>query len=539
MFNLSFHGSHNASIAISKDNKILECVEFERLLSKKNAALFFYESPNCPQNYIKEVYEYFKNKYGAIEYEYILANSIKVSDFDISEIIPHQKLYFIPHHICHASSAFYQSPYKKALIISFDGGSDEGFFNIYFGERGKELEKLYSGEMDYAISYMMPAHCIKDIRREEIYTGNLVYSGKLMGYVGYGKVNEDMIEKLEVFYKSNTYDNIVESLDRFVDIFSSYGIRGRMISTNSRLSDEEWIKYSLTYFSEEDGKDIATTNQYVFEKLFLEEITPFLEKYPDIPLVITGGCGLNIINNTSLSKIRELFVPPNPSDVGLAVGMLCDLIKPDEPVDTTYIGSPVWDRQNLSRHIYERPSSEYDYNRLSKEIISGGIIGVVRGGSEHGPRALGNRSILCDATNPKMKDYLNSEIKNREWFRPFSPVVRLEDVNKYFEFDGESRWMTFCPKVRDQYKEMLSSVIHIDGTARVQTVTREQNEFLYDLLTEIDYIRGNAVLLNTSFNVAGKPILNTYEEAFWMLDNKNLCGIVLEDYYFPKVTDGL
>ena len=522
MFNLSFHGSHNATIAISKEDKILECIEFERLLSKKNAALFYYDNPPYVRDNIQFVEKYFREKYGAKKYDNIIVNSIP-DDYDLKSIFDYNNISYCPHHRAHAYSGFYQSPYKEALVISFDGGSDEKFFNIYYAKRFHRLQKIYEGKKDYAVSYMTPAHFIKDIRREKnIFQGNLVYAGKLMGYVGYGKINEDMIDKLIKFYNSNISDYIPKVMDRFVDIFSSYGI-------------QNWD----SYFSEEDGKDIAMTNQYVFEKLFYEEVSPFLDQFPHIPIVISGGCGLNIINNTVLSETREVFVGPNPNDVGLAVGMLCSIINPQNIVDTTYIGPPVWDQMDLPRYLIERESKEIDYNVISDEIIAGSILGVVRGRSEHGPRALGNRSIICDATNPKMKDYINSEIKNRESFRPFSPVVRYEDVNKYFEWSKQSRWMTFCPKVRDEYKELLSSVTHVDGTARVQTVTKEQNEFLYNLLTHIHNKRGHAVLLNTSFNIAGKPILNSYRDAFWMLDNKNLSAIILEDYYFPKVTERL
>ena len=142
--------------------------------------------------------------------------------------------------------------------------------------------------------------------------------------------------------------------------------------------------------------------------------------------------------------------------------------------------------------------------------------------------------MICDATNPKMKDFVNSNIKNRESFRPFSPIVRYEDLNKYFKWHKESKYMTFSPEVREEYRETLKSAVHIDGTARVQTVTREQNSFIYDLLTELNNKTGHGIILNTSFNVDGKPILNTYKEAFEVLDKKPINGLILEDYYFPK-----
>ena len=518
MFNLGFHGSHNATLAISYKETVLEAVEVERFISHKNAALFYYENPSCAIDIIREINNYFIKKYDVDEYENIIINSVDQTIFNFDDVFKYNNLKYMGHHEAHCYSSLYQSPYDEALVVSFDGGSDQKFFNVFYVKKDFPAKRIYSGKKDYAISYMTPAHFIKDIKREDnIYNGNLVYPGKLMGYVGFGDFNEDMEDRLIRFYHSNNYDNIPHAIGRFMELFSKYGIT-------------EWI----SYFSEKDGKDIATTNQLVFEKLFYEEVfdkTFISDLYGHLPLILTGGCALNIIHNTNIAKDREVYVSPNPSDVGLAVGMLCGCIKPTEIVDTTYIGPPVWDRSELSRHLFEREYSKLDIEKLVDVILNDNVVGVVRGRSEHGPRALGNRSLLCDATNPDMKEFMNSKIKNREWFRPFSPIVRLEDLNKYFEWTKESRCMTFSPPVRQEYRDKLRSVTHVDGTARVQTVTREQNEFIYDLLTMMDKKIGCGILLNTSFNIAGKPILNTYKDALWMLDNKDISGLVLEDYY--------
>jgi carbamoyltransferase len=279
---------------------------------------------------------------------------------------------------------------------------------------------------------------------------------------------------------------------------------------------------------------MAATNQYVFEKLFAEEISPIINQYPDLPLILVGGCALNILNNTRLAKNKTVFVPPNPNDCGLGIGLVASELKPKFPVDATYMSAEVWDRSELSRLLYENNGVPIDIETLASYITHGKIIGVIRGNGEHGPRALGNRSILCNPTIVGIKDVLNSRVKGREYYRPFAPVVRLEDVNEYFEWDKESRWMSFCPKVREEYRDILSAITHVDGTARVQTVTREQNEFLYDLLTAIDKLIGIGVLLNTSFNVDGKPILNSYKEGMWVLNNKELDGVVFENYYIQK-----
>jgi carbamoyltransferase len=133
-----------------------------------------------------------------------------------------------------------------------------------------------------------------------------------------------------------------------------------------------------------------------------------------------------------------------------------------------------------------------------------------------------------------MKEILNEKVKHREWYRPFAPVVRLEDVNKYFEWNKESRWMSFCPKVKSKWKNKLAAITHIDNTARVQTVTKEQNEWLYNLLTKMEEKTGIGILLNTSFNVDGKPILSSIKDAFWILEKTQLDNLIIEEYYIKK-----
>ncbi len=133
-----------------------------------------------------------------------------------------------------------------------------------------------------------------------------------------------------------------------------------------------------------------------------------------------------------------------------------------------------------------------------------------------------------------MKDILNFKVKHREWYRPFAPVVRLEDVSEYFEWEGESRHMLFCPRVRDKWKDKLCSITHVDGTARVQTVTKEQNPWLYNLLTEFKKVKGHGVLLNTSFNIAGKPILNTIADAMKVLETSDMDYLIIDDFYYGK-----
>ena len=333
-------------------------------------------------------------------------------------------------------------------------------------------------------------------------------------------------------YDEQTDDSVKKALIRFGNIFK-VGYRKYF---HEQEIEPNFELYGPGFLDERDAKDVAASNQFVFEQRFYKEVKPFLDTYQDYPVILTGGCALNILNNTSIARKREqIFIPPNPNDSGIALGCLFSEISPFDPVDATYLGPDVWDKMELSKYLIQYPDSYHcSIDSIGQKLLNGHIIGVVRGRSELGPRALGNRSLLSCAHFPTSKEYVNSKVKHREVFRPLSPIVRLEDVDRYFEWETESRHMTFSPKVREEYKELLYAITHVDGTARVQTVTRDQNEFIYDLLSYIDNNYEVAVLMNTSFNVAGKPILNTYKEAFEVLETKPINGILIENHFFPS-----
>lgn len=532
MANIAFTGSHNSTFAVSDhDNNIVLVLEVERFLGYKNSGLTQYKIPEHPFLVIEQILNYIYKFTGYSEFDncFTLGDTnvyINGVPYDISKRLNAKNFITTKHHLSHAGQAFYLSPFDEALIISFDGGGNDGTFNIYFADKyTNRFSKIKNLDLDLGFPYMVIGHYLEDIKFQPIHEGHLVYSGKLMGLVSYGKVRPEWVKPLELFCTRCKMAGFYDYEPYVKHLSETTGLE---LDVTKRLKGQ-------------DAYDLAATLQHAWENVFIEAVREVIEdksRDPYLPICLAGGCALNILLNTRIKKEfnRNVFVGPVPNDSGLAVGMLLNYSRPVYPPDITYSGLPLLDLDLLPAYLNER---DYflgiNYVRIvAQNIIEGKIIGVARGRSEIGPRGLGNRSILCNSTIPNMKDILNRKVKNREWYRPFAPVVRLEDVNKYFEWEQSSRWMSFAPKVKEEWKEKLPAITHVDGTARVQTVTREENPWLYELLTEMEAQCGVGVLLNTSFNLNGKPILTTVKDAFNVLDNTQLDGIVIENYYITK-----
>jgi carbamoyltransferase len=548
MANISFYGSHNAAYVVEENGEILLVLEVERLLNFKNSGIAQYL---CPKNndllFLAEyIPQYIMRKLNITKFEncyYLNADVITDRLHQMEQYIPAKNYIHGLHHRSHAAGCFYQSPYQEALIFSFDGGGNDGKFNIYYGKRETSVELIETITSpasdsphvfyDLGFPYMILGHYLKDIKQEPLSIGNLVYPGKIMGLASYGDVNKEWLPHFIEFYKSDPSGIHHGGWDAT----GYYDYEPKL----KKLGDSIGVVFDdVNRLSGQIAYDIATTSQRAFEECFLEIASPYFDIFPEMPICIAGGCGLNIILNTRLVEEfnRNVFVGPTPNDCGIALGLMLDQLKPQKPFDATYAGLELLDLDMLPNYIqnmqFPFTSHMLDMSELVEDLVNGKIVGVARGKAEHGARALGNRSILCNPSLPEMKNILNAKVKHREWYRPFAPVVRLEDVSKYFEWEGESRWMSFCPKVKEEWRDQLAAITHIDNTARVQTVTREQNEWLYNLITEFEKQTGIGVLLNTSFNVDGKPILSTIQDAFKILHETQLDNLILEKYYIKK-----
>jgi carbamoyltransferase len=535
---IAIHGSHNAAVAFGrKSSNEVRVVEIERLIGYKNAGLAQYKTvPSADEIVELAVHAGTSLGYGPtfdlcistnIDVIHGRPNGVWEKVFHNQRIQADKKMFGPTHHLCHACGTFYQSSFEKAVIVSFDGGGDDGFFNLFVAESRTEGPKRVAAHtIDLGFAYMVFGAYIDAIRFEpSLSDGNLVYSGKLMGLCGYGVVRRDWVQAFTEFYRAkpdgNNYVILIKELGSKIGVEFSQRLGKRLVG-------------QLAY-------DVAATSQHVFESLFFELAGPIIDGRPDLPICITGGCALNVLLNTRIKRTwpdRKVFVAPNSSDCGIAVGNLLYLLKPAKPANVIYAGLPLLDLGVVAHHWYS-VSSQVSWEKLNDDrlvdlLAAGKLIGVARGNAEHGPRALGNRSILCDPAFPQMKDVLNTKVKHREWYRPFAPVVRIEDANTYFDALEESPYMSFAYDVRSEWRTKLSSVTHVDGTARVQTLRRDDNPWLHDLLGKFHAKTGHGVLLNTSFNVNGQPILSTVREAFQLLMSTQLDGLVIENHLFLK-----
>lgn len=525
MYIVSTYLGHNASMTVSIDGNILEVVEFERMTNVKNGGCLAQVGVKSPKLIISLVKDYLTSKYNIRRFDLLLLNHLDIeflrkhhfsSEKQILDFFNADRLELVHHQHGHMACAFYQSDLQYSKGVSFDGGGSDGNFNIFECDRKegiKQIEYIPNHTLGMRLSEL--AQYCSSIRKETDFwvAGGLVYPGKIMGLSSYGKVREEWLDAFKEFY-TGVY----------------HAMEGDGLNANYNK-----LKSSLNLpdvFEGELEKDLVATSQRMFEIKFEELVG---NHYKDqSSFIITGGCALNILNNQRLRNERNIFVPPNPNDAGLSLGFMLDYLKPTAAFDSTFTGPEVWDKHSLPEYVEKYNGRLIDLNEVIQDFINGKIIGVVRGRSELGPRALGHRSILCHAAVPGMKDILNKKVKNREPYRPFAPVCKEGDAHRFFQMQGPCTWMSFCPPVKEEHKEALGSITHVDGTARLQTVRHTDLSFMSILLTRLGENSDYPVLLNTSFNIAGKPILNTYRDAIWMLENTQMDGLILEDYYIKK-----
>ena len=445
-----------------------------------------------------------------------------------------------PHHQSHAELGLATSPFDKALIITTDGGGDSEFFTVSIGDRKKGIRQIMSKQLNLGGLYLSGCSFVSEIEGVMYPT----FAGKGMGLVARG---DTILQGVRRFLKHIFEPN---NAPRATEVFSrTEGERIRGFERLRKILGDGIVKDLFKDLGDSpmnkapkltSGKrsyDLMYTTQKTFEEIFDIHVDPFLEEYKDLPVIISGGCALNVLNNERIKKKiypKRVFIPSAPCDSGLALGYVLERDRPQTQIDL-HNSSPFVDDLNTLDHLKSTREHKIVSNKDIADLLSQGkIIGYMQGPSETGPRALGYRSILCDPSYPNMREMLNDKIKHREWFRPFAPVCLLKHANKYFDsptFDN-MEFMSFAVDVKEDAKTKLPAIVHVDGSARLQTVTKTSSPYLYKLLIEYTKQTGKHVLLNTSLNSWGDPIANTIERGLEILDKTEMDYLVVDDVLF-------
>jgi carbamoyltransferase len=509
---LSIYQGHNSSISFYCNGKY-HIFELEKLVGFKNFMLAE-QNERFVEELINQVLSIIRDKFdcfGPINTLLLGKDWTQVDEILINKLSPNNVKYY-DHHLGHAACSFYQSEYEDAIIISYDGGGNDGFMNFYSANKKLGITKIDKDfDCNLGVPYYMAGYPIQEITNKTGYlVDDLKIAGKLMGLVGYGKEDENYLSELTEFYESSNFFDYKRQKDS--------------------LSGESSFNY-------------AYCTQKIFENKFLnilyKNINSLLSKTnSQNNICLAGGCALNVLMNERLLKQGfNVFVPPNPDDGGLSLGYLFLHRNENNRKDVYLNGVPILDEEKFETfYLKKYKNIKVSIGDLVDEIGKGKIIGIIEGEGEVGPRALGRRSIICNPSLRDMKDILNQKVKFREWFRPFAPVVRKQDAIKFFHVYGDLenyRFMSFAPRVKEGYKELLPSITHVDGTSRLQVIS-DENELLYKILSRMEVENMIPVLINTSFNTKGKPTLTTYEEALNILDTTELDYVYSNEFLFSK-----
>jgi carbamoyltransferase len=425
-------------------------------------------------------------------------------------------VYVVGHHMAHAASAFYTSNFDEALCITLDssGGSFEGNSLIAIGNK------------NYLEYQECPGLMIGNAY--SIFTSQLqlgppfIKAGSTMGLAAYGKPQDHIVKNIKRYVKNSyfNYNYFKYYDDLWVDSFGKLDSSLKVGNANDFSSYKNKEKIYETF----EGRRSAADVQYVFENAVMDMIKNASKKYKLKNICLSGGSFLNC-NVNSLIRDSGLFDNihhfPAAGDDGLCVG------------SALYIAHQHF---NDNRHDYSVPEVAYlgtgkdskrsPSKKIAKIIADGGIVAWFSGKSEYGPRALGHRSLLADPRNFHNREIINFAIKKREWFRPFAPSVLEEFAGDWFKPGTPSPYMLYTQVVKRPQE--IPAVTHVDNTARIQTVNRNDNPEYYDLIKEFYKITGVPMVLNTSLNGQGQPILETEKDALdFFANNKEVSVLVL------------
>jgi len=583
---------HDSAASLIKDGKIISAAQEERFTRKKHDSsypfnainfvlnfsniklsdvshIIFYEKPFLKFERLLETYVAFAPK-GFQSFSKAMPLWLKEKLFQKKLIFDHlkshdksfsdeSKILFSEHHLSHAASAFYPSPFNDAIVLTADGVGEWATTTVAIG-KGNKLEIKKELHFPHSLGLLYSAFTY--------YTGFKVNSGeyKLMGLAPYGqpkyvdKILDNLIDLKEdgTFMLDQKYFNYATGLTMTNNNFD------KLFGAKPRKPELEKIS--------QFHMDIAASIQKVTEKIMLMMALSLRNEYQIPNLCLAGGVALNCVANGKIldEKIFDnVWVQPAAGDAGGSLGAALAYWHLDlnesrseiysDNMQGSYLG-PEYNKNEIQEKFdeigakYEILDEAQIIDKTSKDLSDGKAVGWFQGRMEFGPRALGNRSILGDPRSETMQKNLNLKVKYRESFRPFAPSVLKDEAKNWFDMDVESPYMLFVANVKkDKIIEILDSqknlfgidllnikkseipaVTHVDYSARIQTVSKESNNLYFKLINDFKKKTNCPVLVNTSFNIRGEPIVNTPEDAYRCFMGTELDILVVGNYYLKK-----
>ena len=588
---------HDSAAAIIIDGEIIAAAHEERFTRKKHDSAFpinaaeyvlseagmdyndltavaFYDKPYIKFERLLETYHAFAPK-GLISFLSAVPVWIKEKLFmkkmlrDELKKLGKEKLpiLFPEHHLSHAASAFYPSPFTEAAILTVDGVGEWATTTIGYGEQNniKMLKELH---FPHSVGLLYSAFTY--------YTGFRVNSGeyKLMGLAPYGNADAPQTKEFKEKILSDLVD--VREDGSILLNMKYFNFATDLKMTNDKMWTSLFGLPPRNAESEisQEYMNMALAIQQITEDIVIKLAKTAKELTNSDYLVLAGGVALNSVANGKLLEtklFKEIWIQPAAGDAGGALGAAYlgyHIWKGEKRVvnnspdamNGAYLGPEYGDKETMgtirkynAQHVYFE-----DFNELTKVVATklseGNVIGWFQGRMEYGPRALGNRSIIGDARNPEMQKKMNLKIKYREGFRPFAPSVLEEDVQEYFDIDCPSPYMLHVIPVKEErlkpkpegYDKMslydrlyhlrsdIPSITHIDNSARIQSVSKRTNPRYWNLLNEFKEQTGYGLLVNSSFNVRGEPIVCTPDDGFRCFMRTEMDYLVIGNYLFDK-----